>query len=57
MEQPGKGKQWHLGMRLHRGVGEQSALVHSLATTAAMHDLTPQSRCSTGKKPVSGVDG
>ena len=41
MKQTRKGNQWHLGMKLHVGVDDQSGLVHSLATTSAtMHDLT-----------------
>ena len=40
MKQTRKGNQWHLGMKLHVGVDDQSGLVHSLATTSAtMHDL------------------
>ena len=52
MKQTRKGKQWHLGMKLHVGVDAQSGLVHSQATTSAtMHDLTS---CSMERKSVSG---
>ena len=41
MEQPRKGKQWHLGMKLHIGV-DAPGLVHSLVPTAAnVHDPRP----------------
>ena len=41
MKQSSKGKQWHFGMKLHIGVDEQTALVDSLASTAAnVHDLS-----------------
>ncbi len=41
MKQTRKGNQWHLGMKLHVGVDDQSGLVHSLAITSAnRHDPT-----------------
>jgi IS5 family transposase len=37
-----KGNQWYLGMKVHIGVDCESALIHSVETTAAnVHDLTP----------------
>ena len=41
MKQSSKGKQWYFGMKLHIGVEEQTALVDSLATSAAnVRDLS-----------------
>ncbi|MCY3537856.1 MAG: transposase [Cyanobacteria bacterium MAG IRC4_bin_6] len=58
MEQPRKGKQWHLGMKLHRGVDAQTGLVHSLATTAAnVHDLRPSEQLLHGEEVRVWGDG
>ncbi len=32
MKQSRKGQQWHLGMKRHVGVNDESGLVHSLST-------------------------
>ncbi len=51
MKQTRKGKQWHLGMKLHVGVDDQSGLVHSLATTSANgHDLTASEQLLHGEE-------
>ena len=51
MKQTRKGKQWHLGMKLHVGVDDQSGLVHSLATTSAnRHDLTASEQLLHGEE-------
>ena len=51
MKQTRKGKQWHLAMKLHVGVDDQSGLVHSLATTSAtMHDLTASEELLQGEE-------
>ena len=51
MKQTRKGKQWHFGMKLHIGVDEQTALVHSLVSTAAnVHDLRPSDQLLHGEE-------
>ncbi len=51
MKQTRKGNQWHLGMKLHVGVDDQSSLVHSLATTPAnRHDLTASEQLFHGEE-------
>ena len=51
MVQSKKGHQWHLGMKLHIGVDEQSGMVHSLSTTSAkVHDLTPSEHLLHGEE-------
>ena len=55
MEQPRKGKQWQVGMKLHLGGDAQTGLVHSLAPTAAtIHDLPPE-LLLPGEEVGSGV--
>ena len=43
MQQSKNENQWHLSMKLHIGVDDQTGLAHSVVTTTAakMHDLTP----------------
>jgi len=59
MHQTKKGNQWHFGMKAHIGVDAESALVHTLVTTAAnVSDVTQASQLLHGEeKDVFGDAG
>ena len=44
MHQTKKGNQWHFGMKAHIGVDSETGIVHSLSTTADVHDVTEATR-------------
>ncbi|MBB5421765.1 IS5 family transposase [Paraburkholderia sp. JPY171] len=51
MHQTRKGKQWHVGMKLHIGLDSQSGLAHSAVVTAAnVHDKRPLPRLLHGQE-------
>ena len=55
MKQSRKGNQWHLGMKLPIGVGDQSGLVHGMEITSAnVHDLSPSEKLLHGEEAYVG---
>jgi IS5 family transposase len=57
MHQTKKGNQWHFGMKAHIGVDAESALVHTVTTTAAnAHDITQAHALLHGEEELVSAD-